>query len=262
MEGRAPAHEKKIVTVSSLWAHHELTVTTVVTAPGPMITSQSRLGEVTVQSRLGHSSVTVRSQLNHGIFSMITAQSRLGHSSITAQVTAQSRLAVTILVTVSSQWAHGELTVWQSRWPIFFSWVIAVQDCGPLVLGTGPTDQMLDFSCTHMIIYSIWLNDSNLRLSVIILGMVPAKLRDGFNLSLQLEIVLQSKLPLIGWVHAQNDPLSLSINRGEWVHLWRDCKNNTFLWSLHLMNSIVDLLTISTNGPVSFDSCQLFSDGH
>ena len=36
---------------------------------------------------------------------MITAQSRLGHSSITAQVTAQSRLAVTILVTVSSRWA-------------------------------------------------------------------------------------------------------------------------------------------------------------
>ena len=51
---------------------------------------------------------------------MITAQSRLGHSSITAQVTAQSRLAVTILVTVSSQWAHCE----PSRWPIFFSWVI------------------------------------------------------------------------------------------------------------------------------------------
>ena len=51
---------------------------------------------------------------------MITAQSRLGHSSITAQVTAQSRLAVTILVTVSSQWAHGE----QSRWPFFFSWVV------------------------------------------------------------------------------------------------------------------------------------------
>ena len=49
---------------------------------------------------------------------MITAQSRLGHSSITVQVTAQSRLAVTILVTVSSPWAHRE----QSRWPIFFSW--------------------------------------------------------------------------------------------------------------------------------------------
>ena len=38
--------------------HRELTVTTVVTAPGPMITAQSRLGEVTAQSRLGHSSVT------------------------------------------------------------------------------------------------------------------------------------------------------------------------------------------------------------
>ena len=49
---------------------------------------------------------------------MITAQSRLGRSSITAQVTAQSQLAVTILVTVRSLWAHGE----QSRWPIFFSW--------------------------------------------------------------------------------------------------------------------------------------------
>ena len=58
-----------------------------------------------VTARRGHSSVTARSQLNHGIFSMITAQSWLGHSSITAQVTAQSRLAVIILVTVSSPWA-------------------------------------------------------------------------------------------------------------------------------------------------------------
>ena len=64
-----------------------------------------------VTDRRGHSSVTAQSQLNHGIFSMITAQSRVGHSSITAQVTAQSRLAVTILVTVSSRWAHCELTV-------------------------------------------------------------------------------------------------------------------------------------------------------
>ena len=103
-------HEKKNVTVTSRWAHRELMVTTVVTAPGPMITAQSRLGEVTGQSRRGHRSVTARSQLSHGevtahIFSMITAQSRLGHSSITAQVTAQSRLAVTILVIVSSRWA-------------------------------------------------------------------------------------------------------------------------------------------------------------
>ena len=93
-----------MVTVSSRWPRWSR-------LRGPMITAQSWLGEVTAQSRLGHSSVTVRSQLNHGIFSMITAQSRLGHSSIPAQVTAQSWLAVTILVTVSSPWAHHELTV-------------------------------------------------------------------------------------------------------------------------------------------------------
>ena len=40
-------HEKKIVTVTTV------TVTTVVTAPGPMITAQSRLGEVTARSRVG-----------------------------------------------------------------------------------------------------------------------------------------------------------------------------------------------------------------
>ena len=69
-----------------------------------------------VTARRGHSSVTARSQLSHG---EVTAQSRrghrsitassvwsrLGHSSITAQVMAQSRLAVTILVTMSSRWA-------------------------------------------------------------------------------------------------------------------------------------------------------------
>ena len=104
-----------MVTVSSRWVHRKLTVTTVVTAPG-----LNDHGSVT--ARLGHSSITA-----------ITAQSRLGHSSITAQVTAQSRLAVTILVTMSSPWTHRELTVsplWahgeQSRWPIFFSWVAAV----------------------------------------------------------------------------------------------------------------------------------------
>ena len=84
--------------------------------------SQLSHGEVTAQSRLGHSSVTARSQLNHGIFSMITAQSRLGHSSITAQVTAQSRLAVNILVTVSSRWNHRELKVSSQGGRFFFSW--------------------------------------------------------------------------------------------------------------------------------------------
>ena len=54
----------------SLWA----TVTTVVTAPGP-----NDHGSVT--ARLGHSSVTARSQLSQG---EVTAQSRLDHSSITA----------------------------------------------------------------------------------------------------------------------------------------------------------------------------------
>ena len=87
--------------------HRELTV---VTAPGTMITAQSRLGEVTAQSRRGHSSVTARSQLshiqlNHGIFSMITAQSRLGHSSITAQVTAGCDHFVHRELTMSSRWA-------------------------------------------------------------------------------------------------------------------------------------------------------------
>ena len=43
----------------SSWAHRELTVTTVVTAPAP-----NDHGSVT--ARLGHSSVTARSQLNHG----------------------------------------------------------------------------------------------------------------------------------------------------------------------------------------------------
>ena len=44
-----------------------------------MIPAQSRLAEVTAQSRRGHSSVTARSQLSHGIFSMITARSQLNH---------------------------------------------------------------------------------------------------------------------------------------------------------------------------------------
>ena len=108
----------------SPWAHGELTETTVVTAPGPndhsSVTARRGHSSVTARSRLGHTSVTARSQLNHTIFSMIMTQSRLGHSSITAQVTAQSRLAVTILVTVSLRWAHSELTM-SSHCGQFFS---------------------------------------------------------------------------------------------------------------------------------------------
>ena len=93
----------------------------------PMITAQSRLGEVTAQSRRGHSSVTARSQLSHG---EVTAQSRhlqYDHGSVTAR----SQLnhgpghgSVTVgcdhfghrELTVGSPRAHGE----QSRWPFFF----------------------------------------------------------------------------------------------------------------------------------------------
>ena len=105
------AHEKingRELTVSSrLW--------------GPMIMAQSRLGEITAQSRRGHSSVTARSnsvtarsQLNHGIFSMITAQSPLGH--LNHGPGHGSVLAG------CDHFGHRELTM-SSRWPIFFSWV-------------------------------------------------------------------------------------------------------------------------------------------
>ena len=126
---------EKIFTVSSPCAHGELTVTTMVTAPGPMITAQSQLGEVTAQSRRGHSSVTARSQLSHG---EVTAQSRhlqYDHGSVTARsqlnhgpghgsVTAGCDHFGHGELTVRSPWGHGELTV-SSRWPFFFShgWV-------------------------------------------------------------------------------------------------------------------------------------------
>ena len=111
----------------SPWAHSELT--TVVTAPGPMITAQSRLGEVTAQSRQGHSSVTARSQLSHGEVTAqsrhlqhdhgsVTARSQLNHGPGHGSVTAGCDHFGHRELTVSSRWAHGE----QSRWPIFFSW--------------------------------------------------------------------------------------------------------------------------------------------
>ena len=94
----------------SPWAHRELTVTTAVTAPGP-----NDHGSVT--ARLGHSSVTARSQLNHGDHGSVTARSQLnrgpGHGSVTAGYDHFGHRELTM----SSWWAHGE----QSRWPIFFS---------------------------------------------------------------------------------------------------------------------------------------------
>ena len=121
----------------SLWAHGELTVSSRwprwSRLRDPMITAQSRLGEVTAQPRRGHSSVTARSQLSHG---EVTAQSRhlqYDHRSVTARSQLNHdpghgsvTVGVTILVTVSSRWAHRELTV-SSPWAVmvanFFSWV-------------------------------------------------------------------------------------------------------------------------------------------
>ena len=94
--------------MSSLWTHRELTVTTVVTAPGPMITAHSPLEEVTAQSRQGHSSVTARSQLSHG---SVTAQSRhlqYDHGSVTAR----------------SQLNHGPGHGW--LWPFWSPWAVTV----------------------------------------------------------------------------------------------------------------------------------------
>ena len=72
-------------------------LTTVVTAPGTMLTAQSLLREVTAQSRLGHSSVTARSQLNHGPH----------HGSVT---------------TGCDHFGHRELTVSSHGGHFFFSW--------------------------------------------------------------------------------------------------------------------------------------------
>ena len=93
-----------MVTVCSLWPRWSRLW-------GPMITAQSRLAEVTAQSRGGHTSVTARS-LNHGIFNMITARSQLNHGSVTAGCDHFGHRKLR----VSSPWAQGE----QSRWPFFF----------------------------------------------------------------------------------------------------------------------------------------------
>ena len=98
-------------------------MTMVVTAPGP-----NDHGSVT--ARLGHSSVTARSQLSHGSgHSSVTARSQLNHGEVTpgcddhGSVTARSQL--------NHGPGHGSVTAGcdhcghreQSRWPIFFSWV-------------------------------------------------------------------------------------------------------------------------------------------
>ena len=113
----------------SPWTRGELTVTTVVMALGAndhgsvtarlghsSVTARSQLshGEVTAQSRLGHSSVMARSQLSHGDHGSIKARSQLNHGSVTAGCDHFGHRELT----VSSPWTYSE----QSRWPIFFSW--------------------------------------------------------------------------------------------------------------------------------------------
>ena len=100
--------------------HRELTVTMVVTAPGPMNTAQSRLGEVTAQSRRGHSSVTARSQLSHG---EVTAQSRhlqYDHGSVTARSQLNHGPGHGSVTAGCDHFGHGELTV-SSHGGHFFS---------------------------------------------------------------------------------------------------------------------------------------------
>ena len=105
-------------------------VTTVVTAPGPMIMAQSRLGEVTARSQLSHGYVTAQSQQGH---SKVTAQSRhlqYDHGSVMAR----SQLSHGWLWPFWSRWAHCE----QSRWPIFFSWACMFRSAS-LFIGTSFT---------------------------------------------------------------------------------------------------------------------------
>ena len=100
-------------------------------APGPMITAQSRLGEVTAQSRRGHSSVTARSQLSHG---EVTTQSRHlqhDHGSVTARSQLNHGPGHGSITAGSDHFGHRELTVSSHGGQCFFhgkhtTFVIAV----------------------------------------------------------------------------------------------------------------------------------------
>ena len=99
----------------SPWAHGELTVSSRwprwSRLRGPMITAQSRLGKVTAQSRLSHSSVTARSQLSHG---EVTAQSRhlqYDHGSVTARLQLNHGPGHGSVRAGCDHFGHRELTV-------------------------------------------------------------------------------------------------------------------------------------------------------
>ena len=123
---RYALHNLSVMTTITIKGHsvlyHEkkLCETTVVTAPGPMITAQSRLGEVTAQSRRGHSSVTARSQLSHG---EVTAQSRhlqYDHGLVTARSQLNHSPGHGSVTAGCDHFGHGELTV-SSHGGQFFS---------------------------------------------------------------------------------------------------------------------------------------------
>ena len=84
---------------------------------GPMITAQSRLGEVTAQSWRVHSSVTARSRRGHSSITASSVWSRLSHAWVTAQSWPRSWLSHGWLWPFWTPWAHGELTV-SSRWAV------------------------------------------------------------------------------------------------------------------------------------------------
>ena len=95
-----------------------------------MITAQSRLGEVTAQSRRGHSSVTARSQLSHG---EVTAQSRhlqYDHGSVTARSQLNHGPGHGSVTAGCDHFGHRELTV-SSRLAVTVANFFLMGDCSP-----------------------------------------------------------------------------------------------------------------------------------
>ena len=154
------SHEKKIVTVSSRWprwlvtarlghssvtaqsqlGHSSVTANTAKLTGPRTFTGKNWVGPVKLMCIIMFKIHKIRpkspfgpvkapkfsrclSQQDHSSITAITAQSWLGHSSITAQVTAVTAGCNHFghhELAGNSPWAHGE----QSRWPIFFSWVV------------------------------------------------------------------------------------------------------------------------------------------
>ena len=160
-----PSHEK-------INGHCELTVSS--RRPqwsrlrGPTITAQSRLEEVTAQSRRGHSSVTAGSQLSHGEVTAqshhlqydhdsVTARSQLNHGPGHGSVMAGCDHFGHGELTVSSQWANNE----QSLWPIFFSWACLVLAAAALSKGQSHLATGVELHDAWEI---FWANDSQIHL--------------------------------------------------------------------------------------------------